>query len=108
MPQNDLSLHIHAGDPGEPLRLSGHANLYQTAELHAALCRHVVESDRPALDLSELVSCDTLSLQLLLALGQRAVMAGTMPSCVEQRCAALGLPLPLVAAADNPGGLSRS
>ncbi len=94
MPQSDLSLKIDPCEPGEPLRLSGHANAYQTAELHSQLCRYVAEAERPAIDLSCLASCDALSLQLLFAMRGRAELAGTMPACLMERCAALGLPVP--------------
>ena len=103
MPQDDLSLEIHPWGPGEPLRLSGHANAYQAAELHTLLCRYVSETDHPVIDLSGLASCDTLSLQLLFAAGGRAALAGTMPPCLVERCGALGLPLPLGGALLNAG-----
>jgi hypothetical protein len=103
MLQSDLSLEIQVGGPGEPLRLCGHANPYQAVELHARLCRYLLESARPSLDLSGLASCDTLSLQLLFAVNGRAELAGAMPTCITERCAALGLPLPLGESESNGG-----
>lgn len=98
MPTTEPTLEIHARGPGEPFRISGHGNAYQAADLHAQLGIYLDEAaDHPAIDLGGLVACDVLTLQILLAAGPRVVWAGPVAPCVVERCAALGLPLPLSA-----------
>jgi len=98
MPPTEPTLEIHPRGPGEPFRISGHGNAYQAADLHAQLGSYLDEAaDHPAIDLRELVACDVLTLQILLAAGPRVEWTGPVAACVVERCAALGLPLPFCA-----------
>ena len=98
MPTTEPTLEIHPRGPGEPFRISGHGNAYQAADLHAQLGSYLSEATgHPAIDLRELVACDVLTLQVLLAAGPRVKWTGPVAPCVVERCAALGLPMPFSA-----------
>jgi anti-anti-sigma factor len=86
-----------ATNVNDPMKLSGTLDIYAAAALRDALSQQLQQRSALVLDLSDVVACDVIALQLLCSARKSAKLAGKEFSVtaisvpVQQSCAVLGI-----------------
>ena len=92
-----MKLEITKSEETGPMQLAGDLDIYCAEDLHEALGTHIAKAPSLELDLSGVVACDAVGLQLLCSARRSAtaadkgfrVVAASEP--VLESCAALGI-----------------